>query len=45
MLKESGVKEFIKKMGVPVKRLNIGDGNSFLFFEISGEPYYIRLCV
>ena len=45
MLDESKVNSFIKKMGVPVKRLNIGRTESFLFFEISGVPYYIKLCV
>lgn len=43
MLSEIKIKEFIKKMGVPVKRLQVGAKESFLFFEISGVPYYIKL--
>jgi hypothetical protein len=43
MLNEVKIKSFIKKMGVPVKRLKIGACESFLFFEISGVLYYIKL--
>ena len=43
MLKEENINSFINKMGVPVKRLRIGKFESFLFFEICGVPYYIKL--
>jgi len=42
MLNEKKLKGLIESIGVPVKRLNVGK-ESFLFFEIKGEPYYIKL--
>jgi len=45
VLKENRIDEFIRKIGVPVKRLNVGLSESYLFFEIGGEPYYIKLSV
>ena len=37
------VQEFIKKLNLPVKELKISAFTSFLFFEIGGDPYYIKI--
>lgn len=42
-MKCSAVQDFIKKLNLPVKELKISVFTSFLFFEIGGEPYYIKI--
>jgi hypothetical protein len=43
MLSDTKVSAFIKKMGIPVKKINIGSCESYLFFEIGKTAYYLRL--
>ncbi len=43
MLNDAKLNSFIKKMGIPVKKINIGSYESYLFFEIDKTAYYLRL--
>lgn len=42
-MKLSAVQDFIENLKIPVKELKISDFTSFLFFEIGGDPYYIKI--